>query len=298
MDWSFLVSTIPFVAISTWIVLGVGLGLGLLLFLLAPSFSKTRDRQVRFWRVWRLRGLGLGLACGTLFGSLFVFFVGVDRGSPATGFIVLPAVAGALVGQAAAGTIAGAKGREQITRRVGHSRAVSLRDYVSSPVLWAARILVVAAGIALVLQYVIAARTTAYDSSTVYPQVSAFVVVPALLVLILTEVGARILITRASSAESVDALHRQDLQRVHIVRDGAGSALSLGVLAFIISVPQLVAAVDPRAEVLLIASPPVSTFIAYATVVCVTLSVVFSFRARVLPAQKIRRSSKLGEASR
>lgn len=298
MDWSLLISNLPFVAASTWIALGVGLGLGLFLVLLAPWFSKTSDTYVRSWRARRLRGLGVGLACGTLFGSLFVFLVGADRGSPAIGFIVLPAVAGALVGQAVAGAIAGAAGREPITRRVGHSQAVSLRDYVSSPVLWAARILVVAATVALTLQFVIAAGTTAYDSSTVYPQVSAFVVVPALLVLILTEVGARILVTRPSAAESVDALHRQDLQRVRIVSDGAGSALSLGVLAFIIAVPQLVTAIDPRADVLVIASPAVSELIMYAAVICVALSIVFSFRARVLPLPKSRRSSRLEEASR
>lgn len=297
MDWSLLISTIPFVATSTWITLSVGLGFGLLLLLIAPWFSTTKDKEVKLWRTWRLRGLGIGLACGTLFGSLFVYLVGADRGSPSTGFIVLPAVAGALVGQAVAGSIAGAAGRGQITRRVGHSQAVSLRDYVSSPVMWAARILVVSATVALTLQYVIAAGTTSYGSSTVYPQVSAFVVVPALLVLILTEVGARILVTRPSAAESVDALHRQDRQRVRIVSDGAGSAVSLGVLAFIISVPQLVAAIDPRAAVLVIASPAITELIIYAAVLCVAVSVVFSFRARVLPPPKVGRSSKVGEVS-
>ncbi|MCI4656689.1 hypothetical protein [Cryobacterium zhongshanensis] len=298
MDWSLLISDIPFVATSTWIALGVGLGLGLLFVLVAPWSSTSNDKYAKLWRVWRLRGLGVGLASGALFGSLFVFYVGADRGSPATDFIVLPAVAGGLVGQAAAGAIAGEMGREQINRRVGHSQAVSLRDYVSSPAMWAARILVLSATIALILLYVIAARTTTSDSPAVYPQVSAFVVAPALLVLILTEVGARVLITRPSSAGSVNALRRQDLQRVRIVRDGAGSALSLGVLAFIISMPQLVAAIDPRTEVLALASPAISALIESAAVICVAISIVFSFRARVLPSPKIHRSSKPGEAAR
>lgn len=296
MDWTTLISGLRFVATSTWIALGVGLGLGLLLFVLAPWLSTTSDKYEKLWRVLRLRGLGVGLACGTLLGSLFVYWIGADRGSPAIGLIALPAVAGALVGQAVAGAIASAARREPLNSRVGHSQAVSLRDYVSSPVMWTARILVVVATVALVLNYVIEARTTTDDSPTIHTPVSVLVVVPALLVLILTEVGARILVTRPSSAGSASALHRQDLQRVRIVRDGAGSTLSLGALAFIFSVPQLVAAIDPRSWVLVIGYPPVSDLIACAAAICIVLSVVLSFRTRELPSSAVRRSGNAGAA--
>jgi hypothetical protein len=298
MDWSLMLRDIPFVATSTWVALGVGLGLGLLLVVLAPRWPSTSgDNFATLWKVWRLRGLGVGLAFGAVFGSLFVFSIGADRSSPATGVILLPAVAGALSGQAIAGAIACAMRQESTKRRVGHSQAVSLRDYVSSPVMWAARILVAAATVALILQYVIKAQALPFDSPRLYPEVSAFVAAPALLVLILTEVGARILITRPSSAGSVETLRQQDLQRVRIARDGAGSALSLGVLAFIVSVPQLVAAINPQAGVLVVSSPLMSALIEYATVICVAISVLLSFRARVLPSRG-HRPSRLGEAKR
>lgn len=193
----------PFLSGSS---VGVGVGLGLVPVVTAPWWSTSTDAFLKSWRTWRLRGLGIGVGCGTVFGALFVYYLGADRAEPAIGFIVLPALASALVGGAVAGACVASRPSEENKRRIGHSRAVSLADYVSSPLIWASRVLVIASVTALALQYVIAAQAAPDEPPTVNAQVSAFVVGPALLVLILAEVGARIVIAQPSSAVSVDAL--------------------------------------------------------------------------------------------
>lgn len=52
------------------------------------------------------------------------------------------------------------------------------------------------------------------------------------------------------------------------------------MLAFIVAVPQLLVAVDPRATILVIGSRPVSALIEYVAVAGIVISVACSFRAK------------------
>lgn len=247
-----LASSLAFVAASTWVVTGMAVALGLLVVgaaLVVPArFGRaartpqgevgSRDEAAerpthgdRFLSAWirsRLIGVGAGLAAGALFGAIWVLLSGADRGSPATGVIVLAATAGAVLGGAIGGSAH--SGSQPSRKRIGHSRAVTLGDYSPAWLRWTTRAVVAFALFSLVLQIL-------RDSSRGNLLISAFFVLPALALLAVAEVGGRLLISRPTTSATFAELAWEDSRRSLVIRDSARSALAMGLLAILVTAP-------------------------------------------------------------
>lgn len=282
MDLPTLVRDLAFVAPSTWVALGAAIAAGVTATVAAGWARGPREASLP--RSGRLRGLGIGLVFGALFGACFVFLTGADRGSPVPGLVLVPAAVGSLTGAAVPGAIASIRSGIASPRRVARSAAVTLRDYVPSSLLWCARIAVLVASVSLAFQFALEGEVNRGSSMPLYPQVSMFVVVPALALLIASEIGSRVLVAAPLSAASEAALLGQDRERSRAIREGTAASLTLGLLACLVAVPTIVAAADPQSPTLVLADPLVSELLEISAAAGAALFLACSFRAAPIGA--------------
>ncbi|WP_066514600.1 hypothetical protein [Curtobacterium ammoniigenes] len=243
---------------STWVTMFVVVVVGGVLAIAAPPVRRTATDPLVAWRRSRLHGLGIGVVIGALFGGAFVMLTGADRGSAVPGLVLLPAAVGALAGSSVPGVRASLRRSVRSSRRVAHVIAPARPD---GGLTWSARAAVAVASVAVAVQFAIVAHASDRASTAVYPAVAAFITVPALVMLILSEIETRVLRGTPTSAGSAEHLRFQDRQRAQAHRDAAGGALGLGVLACLIAVPTTVSALAPHSLLLVLAAPAVQASI-------------------------------------
>lgn len=294
MSWSFFVRSLSFVALSTWVTAGTAVVLGLLLVAVASgrvvSVGLARRTQAALptsdttyldpfavsWMRRRLVGLGIGFGLGALFGGSFVFWTGSDRGSLAVGFIVLASVAGAVLG-GSVGSLSAAS-RQRVAKRFSHSRAISVTDYRPTWIVWAGRLIVGTSTVALAAIWLATPRVELGEFPWPYVTLPAILVVPALVVLLFSEVGGRVVVSRPTRASSVEALSLEDIHRSLIVRDLAHSTVSLGVLSFLAVAPAAIDMIAPQAQFF---DNTTTSIVELITAAAVLISIGLSFWPRV-----------------
>ncbi|MCJ1713511.1 hypothetical protein [Curtobacterium sp. VKM Ac-2922] len=238
----------PFVSASTaWLAAGE-IGVALLLVVLAVVVGRSvratdpTHRVLRAWYRRRLVALAIGIAVGTGVSVVYVWGTGADRGRAVPDLLLV----GAVVGAAGFGALAGLGLRSHHVgdQRVASAVALPARDLTPRRMRRAALIAVLAAvGLSgwTVLAMVTSPR---FSGLQPVPSPALLLTMVAVLVLVSSLVTAKVVAGTPQRAADEAELQTRDLVRRLVAQDASAAAIATGVAAALLTVPELISALD------------------------------------------------------
>ncbi|PRY64320.1 hypothetical protein B0I08_11327 [Glaciihabitans tibetensis] len=208
------------------------------------------EREVLRPQLHRIGGLVIGGLVGLFTTTVFVWYIGADRGSPAVALLIAGSAVGASFGASVVG-LGGALSRGSEGIRVAHAHRRGLRDYapfrerivVRLTVLVATAIVVVTTILSTSGDFLLALFPAAFSPA-------AIVTALALIALGAFEIGGRFIAQRPSATTSELGLAWTDTLRSGAIRGLAASAFLLGMFAVLFGFGEIVAAVAAQSGAL------------------------------------------------
>ncbi|MGU3409928.1 hypothetical protein ACLBWP_07455 [Microbacterium sp. M1A1_1b] len=238
----------PFVAASTaWLAAGATT-VALLLVVLAvvgARSSRSVDPARRVLRAWyrrRLVALAVGITVGTGVAVVYVWGTGADRGRAVPDLLLVGAVVGAAGAAALAGL--GLRSNQVGDHRVAASVARPARDLTPR---WMQHTALVAVLLAVGLSaWTMLAMVTSprFTGPQPVPSPAQLLTMVAVLVFLSSLVTARVVARTSQGAADAAELQTRDLVRRLVARDATAAAAATSVAAALLTVPELISALD------------------------------------------------------
>jgi hypothetical protein len=232
---------------------------------------------VDWWRI-RLVSMGAGQLLGVIVSGACIWQLGLDRAGQSTPIVLMGGLAGTVIGAGASGFLR--PNSRKVGPRVASLTRVALRDFVPAGVRVVAALAVVVSILMVGATILFSLWSERYQTSPIIPVPALILTIVALVAWLVFEVGGRWVVARSAASRDKDELAADGILRSLSVRDMANSATLLGAVATIMTLPDLLLALDSSLPTIA-ATQGLMTGLAIATLIA-TVFFVFT-PARIQP---------------